>query len=84
MWFVQEVDYTDGLSMNTATPDSPITLFSITTSRLAGHFMRDTSRTRIGGDIKVSFSIIFSPSGLNVLLKCLKLYHDEILSTLDL
>ena len=84
MWFVHEVDYTDGLSMNTATPDPPISLFSITTSRLAGHFMRETSKTRIGGEIKVSFSIIFSPSGSNVLLKCLKLCHAGKLTTLDL
>ena len=87
LWFVQEVDYIDGLSMNTATNDPPISLFSTETSRLAGHFMRETSKTIIGGEIELSFSIIFTPSGSNVLFKCLKLvscWVAGILSTLDL
>ena len=70
--------------MNTTAPDPPISLFSMTTSRLVGQFMRETSSTRIGGEIEVSFSITFSPSESNVLFNCLKMGHDDILSTLDL
>ena len=63
--------------MNTATSAPPSSFFSTTTSSLSGHFMRETSKTRIWWERWFSFSITLSPSGSNVFLKCLILRTES-------